>query len=75
MVAWGVSTADEFHRYVALVGTAIAFAADVILRSAIAVMHDTRLIAPQTDLSPVPTAMALWVISVVLASAYYRQRT
>ena len=74
VIAWSVSVADEFHRYVALVGTAIAFAADVVLRSGVDVMHHAHLIAPTTNLSPLPTAIGLWVVCIALTVVYFHLR-
>lgn len=74
LIAWGAALSDEFHRHVALVGTAIAFAGELLLRVGFIVMQDARLVSSRAYIPTLPSAMGLWIAGVLIAAAYYRAR-
>ena len=74
LVGWGISAADEYQRQIALVGTAIAFVANILLYTALGVMRDARIVGETTFIPYLPAAVVLWIVGVGLAAAYYRLR-
>jgi len=80
MIPWllifvfAIGAGDEYVRQVAIVGTAIAFVADLLVHVGFDVAQDARLISWNTHLLPLPLAMGLWLLGVSLAALYYRYR-
>jgi hypothetical protein len=74
IVVGGLWLGDEYVRHVALVGTAIAFGANVVFDMALAHMRNVRLVDAGAHLAVLPVAMALWVLGVGAAALYYRVR-
>jgi hypothetical protein len=73
-VLWSVGAGDEYVRRIALVGTAVAFAGDLLLHVAFNLLQDAKIIGWDTHLQPVAAAMVLWVLGICLTSLYYRYR-
>lgn len=73
MVA-GVGAGDEYVRQVALVGTAIAFVANLLFQVGFNAAQEARLIGSGTHLPPLPIAIGMWLLGCSLALLYYRLR-
>jgi len=73
-VAWSLSMIDEYHRHVVLVGTAIAFVAELLVHVAFSVMRDARLVEPNTHLVELPVTMIIWIVGIAISWTYYRLR-
>ncbi len=73
-IAWVVSATDEYHRHVALVGTAIAFVGELLVHIGFNVMQDARIVSWSTHLQETPVAMIVWLISVAGSAFYHRPR-
>ena len=65
---------DEYHRHVVLVGTAIAFVAELLVHVAFSVMRDARLVEPNTHLVELPVTMIIWIVGIAISWTYYRLR-
>lgn len=74
LIVWGVRRADEYYRQVLLVGTAWAFVGILLLDTAFEFMREAGLVAWQARLLHWPAGIALWLIGMMLAGAYYRFR-
>ena len=75
VIIWSLSHADEYHRRIVLVGTSVAFIADVLVQIGFNEIGDAHLVSPTPYLFPpsvLPVAMGIWVISVGLTWLYYR---
>jgi len=73
-IAWALSTADEYHRHVVLVGTAMAFVGELLAHIGFNVMQDARIVSWSTHLQEIPVAMILWVLGIALSAFYQRLR-
>ena len=73
-IVWGVSAGDEYVRQVALVGTAIAFAIDILAYVGFNAAQEARLVSWSAHLPPLLVAMGAWLIGVSVAALYYRFR-
>ena len=73
-IAWMVSTMDEYHRHVALVGTAVAFVGELLVHIGFNVMQDARLVSWSTHLQEIPVAMIVWLMGMGASAFYYRLR-
>ena len=51
-----VSTIDEYHRHVVLVGAAVAFVGELLVHIGFNVMQDARLVSWSTHLQEIPVA-------------------
>ena len=69
-----LALADEYHRRIVLVGTAVAFVVGLLLHVAFNVIVDAHLVSPTFSLAELPVAMGVWVLSVGLTLLYYRMR-
>jgi len=67
-----LSHADEYHRRIALVGTAAAFVIDLLFHVAFNVIVDAHLVSPTSSLPALPVAMGIWMLSVAGTFLYYR---
>ena len=74
LIAWGVGAADEYHRQIALVGTALAFVLDLLVHVFFNVLQDARLVGWTSHLVELPTAIIVWMVGVAIAAVYYRLR-
>ena len=73
-IAWMVSMMDEYHRHVALVGTAVAFVGELLVHIGFNVMQDARLVSWSSHLQEIPVAMIVWLIGIGASAFYYRHR-
>ena len=73
-IAWTVVMMDEYHRHVALVGTAVAFVGELLVHIGFNVMQDARLVSWSMHLQEIPVAMIVWLIGVGASAFYYRLR-
>jgi len=73
-VAWTLSMMDEYHRHVALVGTAVAFVGELLAHISFNVMQDARLVSWSTHLQELPVAAVVWLIGIGASAFYYRLR-
>jgi hypothetical protein len=73
-VLWGISVGDEFVRRIALVGTAVAFAIDLVVHVAFNLLQDAKIVSWSTHLPAVPLAILLWMLGVGATTLYYRYR-
>jgi hypothetical protein len=73
-VAWVVSAADEYHRHVALVGTALAFVGELLVHIGFNVLQDARILSWSVHVQEIPVAMIVWLISVAASAFYHRLR-
>ena len=69
-----LALADEYHRRIVLVGTAVAFVVGLLVHVAFNVIVDAHLVSPTLSLAELPVAMGVWVLSVGLTLLYYRMR-
>ena len=72
IIVWPLMHLDEYHRRIVLVGTALSFVVDLLVRTAFNVIVDAHLVAPTFYLPALPLAMGVWVVSVALTALYYR---
>jgi len=73
-IVTSLALADEYHRRIVLVGTAVAFVVGLLLHVAFNVIVDAHLVSPTFSLAELPVAMGVWVLSVGLTLLYYRMR-
>jgi hypothetical protein len=73
-IAWTVSLVDEYHRHVALIGTAAAFVVDALVHVAFNVMQTAQIVSWSSHLLELPVGMLVWVTCVGIAAIYYRMR-
>jgi len=73
-IAWTLSVLDEYHRHVALVGTAMAFVGELLAHIGFNVMQDARLVSWSTHLQEIPLAMVVWLIGIGASVFYHRLR-
>ena len=71
---WMISHVDEYHRHVALVGTAIAFVGEGLAHIGFNVMQDARIVSWSMHLQEIPVAMIVWVLSIGASFFYHRLR-
>jgi hypothetical protein len=73
-IAWSISLVDEYHRHVALVGTAAAFIVNALVHVAFNVMQSARLVSWSSHLLELPVGMFVWIACVAASATYYRLR-
>ena len=73
-IAWTVLMMDEYHRHVALVGTAVAFVGELVVHIGFNVMQDARLVSWSTHLQELTVAAIVWLIGIGASAFYYRLR-
>jgi hypothetical protein len=71
---WMIGHVDEYHRHVALVGTAIAFVCEMLAHIGFNVMQDAHIVSSSVHLQEIPVAMIVWVLSVGASFFYHRLR-
>ncbi len=74
LVVIGMGTWDEFQRHVTLVGTAVAFVAELLFYVAFSAMREARLIGPAVHVPNLLATLLIWVTSLGVAALYYRTR-
>jgi hypothetical protein len=74
IIIGGVWLGDEFVHHVALVGTAIAFAGQLLFSIALVHLRDVGLMSASTHVEPIPVAIILWLLGCASAALYYRSR-
>jgi hypothetical protein len=67
-----LSRADEYHRRIVLVGTAVAFVVDLLVHMAFNLIVNAHLVSPTSYLPALPVATGIWLASVGLTLLYYR---
>src|ERR1044071_7650240 len=60
-IAWTLSAVDDYHRHVVLVGTALAFVGELLVRIGFNVMQAARLLSWSTPLTEIPIPMIVWL--------------
>jgi len=73
-VLWSVMVGDEYVRRIALVGTAGAFVAGILVQVAFNLLQDAKIVSWSTHLAPLPVSMGVWILGCGLSALYYRYR-